>query len=450
MNASSAIFKKYDIRGLFPKEISRETAYKIGFFFAGFLGEGNRAAVGRDDQPCSSELKKAVIQGLVDGGVNVIDIGLSSTPMLCFTVAKLCLKGGIELTASHIADAEHGGMKLAREGGAPLKEKELALIKEKVQKGELNLPKSKGQVENRDIVPLYVDELKRKMGSLPRAKVVMDAGNGTAGLTLGQIFRETNVDVYPLFWETGKGQSCRGSNPKLSRNREPIKKEMLKRGAELGFMWDEDGDRFYVLDSKGEVIDPSFVSFLIGQRLIRDSQEKKVVIDDRTSRIVEDKLGKMGGEVIRSKAWHTEIKKKMRETGAVFGSETSGHYIFKDFYYIDDGILASIYFLQAIAGLGQPLEELLAKLKSEYFISPEINFEIESRGEVSRILGNLEGYYKEKRGEISRLDGLSVNFPDWRFNIRPSETEPLLRLNLEANSRQLLDEKKQEIEKLIK
>jgi len=447
MKVNSNIFKKYDIRGLYPDEIDEAIAYKIAGAFCSILGGKNlRIAVGREDDPRSSlKMRDQIVRGIIEQGCDVIDIGFSSSPALYFAVCNMECDGGIQITASHLP-ANYTGMKLVGQGAVPIgKENGLEQIE------EMGLVAKKadkiGRVEKKDIAPQYIKSLRAKIEDWSELKVVMDAGNGATALYLKEVFSKTGLEIIPLFWEIDGSFPNRGSNVKIAQNRESLQKKIIETGADMGFLWDGDGDRFYVLDNRGEVIDPNFVLLLIGEYLLK--KRDKVVVDIRTAGGIRKELEKLGAEVIVSKAWHTEVKKKMRESGAIFGSETSGHYMFKDFYFIDDGILASIYFLNAIANLDGGLEKKLAELRGKFHISPEKNFEIENMEQAEKILKRIGQYYKERGAQVSTIDGISVGSPNWSFNLRKSATEPLLRLNMEASSQERLKKQEREISMLI-
>lgn len=449
MRIDSNIFKKYDIRGRFPKELNERTVYLVARSFGLFFENKKKIAVGRDGRPSSVFLQEAIIKGLEETGKDVIDIGMTSTPAFYFSVVHFDCDGGIFVTASHLSE-DYNGMKIVGRGAVPIGKKEgLENVQQMIEQGEIDFRKQQGEVVKKDILSFYTKEIKKKVGSISDKKVVMDAGNGMTGLYLGKVFNDSALEITPLFWGVDCSFPNHGANPKEAKNREAAVKRVKQENADLAFLWDGDGDRFYALDSRGEVIDPSFISLIIGRHLISNSKYKKIVVDIRTSGVVEDKIKEAGGEVVRSKTWHPEVKKKMRQEKAVFGSETSGHYIFKDFYYIDDGLLASLYFLEALEKLDKSFEKCLGALRKEYFILPETNFKVQNEKQIQNILRKLENFYKDRGSRIEKIDGLSVYFPEWRFNLRPSQSEPLLRLNMEAKTEKVLQERKEEISSLI-
>jgi phosphomannomutase len=277
---------------------------------------------------------------------------------------------------------------------------------------------------------LYINKIKSFIkDSFKAKKVVLDVGKSTVSLFVDEVFKDSDLEIIKI-------SPNRGMNPKEEEARAWCKEAVLKQRADLGIIWDGDGDRVYFLDRKGRVIEPSFVSVMMGRYL-----RGPIAVDVRSSRVVKDKLE----DVRVIKPWHTEIKFYLRQhPEVVFGAETSGHYIFRDFYLIDDGLLAAIIFLQAFD------EEELKKMRENYFIIEEKNFSVGSQNQQKEILQNLQEIYQDQGGQIIKIDGLTVEFPDWRFNLRASQTEPVLRLNLEANSEKLMKEKEEEVSSLIK
>lgn len=450
MKIKKSIFKKYDVRGKFPDEISRETSFLIGRAFARYLRKNKKERVsivlGREEDENSLKVQEGFVEGVLDEGGEVLEAGATSTPALYFAVSSFKAEGGVQITASHLP-SQYTGFKMVKNKGVNVGKEELEEIR---RMAEEKSPSREGGVRKKiDVKEKYVKELKKRLKDFPRPdlKVVMDAGNGMTSLYLEEVFSNAGFEIVPLFWRPDGNYPNRGSNVKLEENQKKAAAKVKKEKADFAFLWDGDGDRFYVLDDRGEPVDPNFVSLLIARDFVKNKKGKKVVVDIRTSRLVEEKVKEAGGEVIRTKAWHPEIKKKMREEGAVFGSETSGHFIFRDFYFIDDGILASIHFLNALGALKRDFNEVISKWKSLYQILPETNFRIENKKEAAQKLKRVASFYKEKGGMINWVDGVTVDFPDWRFNLRPSQTEPFLRLNMEA--RQGLDEKKREVEKII-
>lgn len=448
MKINPNIFKAYDIRGRYPEEIDKSAFLKIGIAF-GKLTKAKKIVVGRDIRLSSESLTRFLISGLLSQNIKVIDIGLCSTPAFYFAVNKLNFPAGLMVSASHL-EKKYNGVKGVFKNALPLSRKEVLRWKQIALKNdEIRVRLKPQEVIKKDITKDYIASLKCFLRvPLKKYKIVMDTGNAMAGLYLKQVFKQINLDIVYLFSDLDGNFPNRGLNPKLPENRERLVKKIRKIDADLGFLWDGDADRFYVLDNRGKVIDPNFVSALISKYLVTNSKNKKVVVDIRTAKVVKDFVESVGGEVIQCPSWHPEVKFAMRTSGAIFGSETSGHYIFKDFYYIDDGILAAIFFLRAISAEKESLRKILHRLRNKYFILEEENFPIKKREKTIQILKNLERYYR--KGKIIKIDGLRVDFPNWYFNLRLSETEPFLRLNLGADSKEIIKEKRNEIMKILK
>ena len=278
----------------------------------------------------------------------------------------------------------------------------------------------------------------------------MDAGNAMAGLSIEKVFKNTELEIVPLYTELDGNFPNHETNPKIEENQKDLKKKILEEKADLGFMFDGDADRFYAFDRNGGVIAPSYVSALIGRYMIKNYSGDKIIIEVRTSDVVKDLVKEVGGEILVVKPWYVMIKLALAENpDAPFGSETSGHYLFRDFYKIDDGILAALVFLQAISVEEKNIDEILNELRKKYFVIEETNFEFADQKKQENKLTEMEEYYKSKGGRIEKIDGLSVFFPDWHFNLRASETEPVLRLNMEADSESLMKEKTKELSDII-
>ncbi len=446
-----SIFKTYDIRGKYPQDVNERVFEALGQAFFD-LTEAQEIVVGSDNRASSEKLRKSVIFALSSRGAKVIDIGFCTTPAFYWAVCHFKAQAGLMVTASHL-EKDFNGLK-------PVKSKAQVLTTEEIQDWKqitLNLDKKAnsriqaGEIIKKDIRDEYAADLRKHINlDLKDLKIVMDAGNTVVGNYLPHIFKNTNLKTIALFWRLDSFFPNRGLDIKIARNRKALVEKIKKEKADLGFIWDGDADRLYILDSQAQVIDPSFVSAIIAKYLIAQSGRKKIVVEIRTSKVVGDEVAKAGGEIIVSQAWHTEIKTAMRkELQAIFGSETSGHYIFKDFYCLDDGILAGIYFLNAISLEQKNLMEILKDFKSRYFIIEETNFSIPNQEKGEQILEKIEKYYENKQGRFSKIDGLSIDFKDWRFNLRQSKTESVLRLNLEADSQDLMEKKQKELSAII-
>ncbi len=451
-----SIFKAYDIRGEYPNQLNEKTAFRIGQVFAGYAkdnnpsGEPKKIIVGRDIRLSSESISQALIDGITSTGMDVVDIGLASSPHFNYSAAHLNFPAMV-VTASHM-EKQFNGFKLAFSGNITLTKEQLLEIKEIVLSDkEIEVSQMKGGVEEINILDDYITEIKQFIKfPFKKLKVVMDAGNCMAGLSIEKVFANTELEVVPLYTDLDGNFPNHETNPKIEENQQDLKKKITEEKADLGFMFDGDADRFYAFDRNGEVISPSFVSALIGRYLIKNYSGDKVIIEVRTGNVVKDLVEGAGGEVLVVKPWYVMIKLALAENpDAVFGSETSGHYLFRDFYKIDDGVLTALIFLQAISVEEESIDAILSELRKKYFIIEEINFEFDDKKKQQDKLKELEEYYRSRDGEILKIDGLSVIFNDWHFNLRASESEPLLRLNLETNSKGLMEEKTREVAELV-
>ena len=451
------IFKAYDIRGEYPGQLNKETAFRIGQVFADYVrknnpsGEPKKVIVGRDIRLSSESISKALIDGITSTGMNVIDIGLASSPHFNYSAAHLNFPAMV-VTASHMKK-QFNGFKLVFSGNITITKEQLAEIKEIVLSDEeIKISETEGTVEKINILDDYIAEVKQFIKfPFKKLKVVMDAGNCMAGLSIEKVFANTELEVVPLYTDLDGNFPNHETNPKIEENQQDLKNKITEEEADLGFMFDGDADRFYAFDRDGKVISPSFISALVGRYLIRNYPGDKVIIEVRTSDVVKDLVEGAGGKILVVKPWYVMIKIALGENpDAVFGSETSGHYLFQDFYKIDDGILTALIFLQALSVEEKDVDAILSELRGKYFIIEEINFEFADKEKQQNKLKELEEYYKSNGGKILKIDGLSVIFDDWHFNLRASESEPLLRLNLEANSEELMEEKTKETSEMIR
>lgn len=446
-----SIFKTYDIRGKYPEDVNEQVFEALGQAFFDLTG-AQEIVVGSDNRACSENLRKSIIFALSNQGVKVIDIGFCTTPAFYWAVCYFNAPAGLMATASHL-EKDFNGLKPVKMGALAFTAKEIQDWKQIILSPDkkINPGVQAGEVLKKDIRDEYTAELRKRISpDLKDLKIVMDGGNTAIGLYLPHIFKNTNIKTIPLFWRLDGSFPNRGLDIKKAENRQALAEKIKQEKADLGFIWDGDADRLYILDSQGRVIDPNFVSAVIAKHLIAQSGRKKAVVEIRTSNVVKNEVNKAGGEIIVVKAWHAEIKAAMKkDSQAVFGSETSGHYIFKDFYCLDDGILAAISFLNAISSEQKAFQEILKDFRNKYFIIEETNFPIPNQERGQEILEKIEKHYQNSGGRISKIDGLSIDFKDWRFNLRPSKTEPVLRLNLEADSQDLMEKKQKELSAII-
>ncbi|HRY82626.1 MAG TPA: phosphomannomutase/phosphoglucomutase [Candidatus Moranbacteria bacterium] len=443
------IFKAYDIRGVYPTELNEEIAYKIGQSFANYA-KSESIIVGRDTRLSSPSLAENLIKGIADQGVNVIDIGLCSTSCFYYTVGE-SEYSGIMVTASH-ASKENNGFKMVFGKNVPLTKEQILELKKIVMGEQSPISGTKGSITEEDPTNNYVQVVKNSIKEkIKPLKVVMDAGNGMAGLYIEKVFSGLGINIVPIFTELDGNFPNHETNPKLPENREKLKEKVIAEKADLGFMFDGDADRVCVIDRNGKLLDYSLLMAILAEYRVKNSSKKKVVIETRTSTIVHDWVGKVGGSVMVSECWTIPIKLKMQnDPDVIIGGETSGHYVFPELHEADDGIMSALTFLQAISVKEEPIDGIIEDFRKKYFVMDETNFEMPNMQKADEVIGRLREKYSKEGAEILEVDGLSVIFKDWWFNLRKSQSEPVIRLNFEANKKELYDEKKEEIISEIK
>jgi phosphomannomutase len=441
------VFKAYDVRGIYPTELDEDGAYAIGRAVVD-LFEPKRFAVGRDMRVSSELIAAAAIRGAVDGGAEVLDLGMIGTEMLYFAVGELGLDGGLTVTASH-NPKDYTGMKIVRRGALPVGgESGLLDVRDRAMAGVWSNV-SPGRVESVDIWPQYVDRVMSfiDVSALRPLKVVIDAANGMAGALLPPVLdRLPTIDATRYFFEPDGTFPNHEPNPLLPENREFIVRETLKEGADLGVAFDGDADRCFFVDDTGEFVPGDFVTALFAELVLAKEPGAKIIYDVRASWAVPETIERDGGVPLINRVGHAFIKARMRKDHAAFGGEVSGHYYFRDFSQADTGVVPFLLMLELISRKGQKLSEILAPLRAKYFITGELNTPV---SDVALKLQEIKEHYAGE-GKISHLDGVSVDAEDWHFNVRPSNTEPLLRLNLEAKSEELMESKRDEVLALIR
>jgi phosphomannomutase len=452
--APPGIFKAYDIRGLYGPEMDETTAHAIGRAFARVLARlrGKRPAelrvgLGRDMRLTAPAMAAALRDGLVFEGAEVLDAGMVATEMLYHLVGSRGLDGGAMVTASHNPKA-YTGVKLVREGALALSgEAGIGDVRREIEAG-LGPAPGGGRFEEVDLWDEYRDQALSfvEPRSVRPMVVVVDGGNGMAGPMVGPILRRLGLDLEEMYFEPDGEFPDHEPNPLLEENRRLIEERVRTSGAELGIAWDGDADRCFFIDGRGEFCDGDFVCALLARAALAKSPGATILYDPRSSRAVPDLVAAEGGRSALSRVGHAFFKARMREEGAVFGGEVSGHYYFRDFWCADSGTIPALLMLELLSVGGRGLAELMAEFRSRYFISGEINSEVEDQAAK---MEEIAARYSD--GEITRLDGISVDYPDWHFNVRPSNTEPLLRLNLESLvSREDMERKRDEVLSLIR
>ena len=451
-----SIFKAYDVRGTYPDQMDERLAYRIGRAFARVLSDlqdtpvGDlRVGVGRDMRLTAPDMAAQYVRGIADEGADVLDVGMVGTEMLYWTVGSRELDGGLMCTASH-NPAGYTGAKLVKRGALALSgDSGIGELREIVTAGEPGEPAAeRGRVEQEDIGDAfrrdalgYIDA-----SALKPLTVVLDGGNGMAGPMVGPLLDQFPLEQVRTYWEPDGEFPDHEPNPLLEENRRFIIDKVRETGAELGIAWDGDADRCFFIDDGGEFVAGDFLTALLAEALLRKEPGATVLYDVRASRAVPDLVAEHGGTAEVNRVGHAFFKTRMRETGAAFGGEVSGHYYFRDFYCADSGTIPALLILELLSVEGKKLSELLAPLRAKYFISGEINSEVED-GEAK--MEELRSRYSD--GRLGELDGISIDYEDWHFNVRPSNTEPLLRLNLESVvSREHMEERRDEVLELIR
>jgi phosphomannomutase len=442
------VFKAYDVRGIYPDELDEAGAEAIGRAYVEQF-EPRRIAVGRDMRLSSPAMQEALMRGAAAAGSDVLDIGLVGTEMVYFAVGSLGLEGGIMVTASH-NPKEYTGMKLVRRGALPVGgESGLLDVRDRALASNTVLQAlSGGSIEAYDIWPAYVDRVLSfvDIAAIKPLRVVIDAANGMAGAMLPPVLERLPIEAVPCYFEPDGSFPNHEPNPLLPENREFIVAKTLVEGADLGVAFDGDADRCFFVDDTGEFVPGDFATALFAESVLAKEPGAKVIYDVRASRAVPETIDRAGGEALINRVGHAFIKARMRKEDAAFAGEVSGHYYFRDFSQADSGVVPFLLMLELISKKGQKLSEILAPLRSRYFITGELNTPV---ADVPLKLQELKERYAAE-GAVSHLDGLSVDADDWHFNVRPSNTEPLLRLNLEATSEELMERKRDEVLAVIR
>jgi phosphomannomutase len=452
--ANPEIFKAYDIRGVYGEDIDADTAELIGRAFAQVIAELEdkpttelRLGLGRDMRLSAPELAAAYRQGMCAEGATVLDAGQVGTEMLYYLVGSRELDGGLMCTASH-NPKKYTGAKLVRRGAVALSgDAGIGEVKAKVEAGLGEAPGG-GEFEE---VELFGEFRERALSVIDRdqikpLRVVVDGGNGMAGPMVGPLLEELGLDLVEAYWKPDGNFPDHEPNPMLPENREFIMREVVDQKADLGIAWDGDADRCFFIDEQGNFVDGDFLTALLAESVLGKHPKATILYDVRASRAVADVVDRAGGRALMNRVGHAFFKTRMREEQAMFGGEVSGHYYFHDFYCADSGTLPALLILELLSQRGATMSELLEPYRSRYFISGEINSEVEDQDAK---LEELASRYED--GRQYRLDGLSVEYDDWHFNVRPSNTEPLLRLCLESlRSREDMERRRDEVLSLIR
>jgi phosphomannomutase len=436
------VFKAYDVRGLYGAELDEEGAYAIGRAYVEQF-DPRGVAVGRDMRIHAPAMQRAVMEGAADGGADVVDIGMVGTEMLYFAVDELGLDGGVMVTASH-NPKEYTGMKIVRGGALPVGgESGLFDVRDRALRGFGEVER-RGTIEETDIWPGFVERVLSfvDVAAIKPLRVVIDAANGMAGAMLPPILeRLPMIDAVRCFFDPDGTFPNHEPNPLLPENREFIISKTREEHADLGVAYDGDADRCFFVDDAGDFVPGDFVTALLAESILEKEKGGKVIYDLRASWAVPETIERAGGVPLINRVGHAYIKHRMRKDDAVFGGEVSAHYYFRDFSQADSGTVPFLLMLELISKKGKKLSEILEPYRSRYFITGEINTPVP---DVALALQKLQDRFGGD-GTVSHLDGVSVESDDWHFNVRPSNTEPLLRLNLEARSQSLMERKRDEV-----
>jgi len=443
------LFKAYDVRGIIPQELNPDIAYRIGRAVVAFLNV-TEVVVGRDMRVSGPALSGALIDGLRDQGASVVDIGLVSTDALYFAVGKLGFGAGIMITASH-NPANYNGFKICREEARALSmDTGIGDIRDLVVSGAFPAVESgtRGDLDQRDILDDYVQHTLSMIDPtrIKPLKIAIDAGNGMAGELIPRVAKSLPCEIVPLYFELDGTFPNHEANPIEPENIRDLQRTVLDQGCDLGVAFDGDADRMFLIDEKGAFISGDMTTAMVSIQMLKQHPDSAIVYNLICSRTVPETIEANGGRAIRSRVGHSLIKAIMRKEDAIFGGEHSGHFYFRENWYADSGLIALLTVLELMSDDGQPLSEILRPIDTR-FRSGEINSEV---GDATAVIGRIEERYANEGATIDHLDGLTVGFDDWWFNLRGSNTQPLLRLNVEAEEAELLKEKSSEVLGLVR
>jgi phosphomannomutase len=442
----AGIFKAYDIRGAYPDELNEVIARKIGAGFARLLN-AQRIVIGRDMRLSASDLANALIEGVISSGASASDIGMVTTPLLYYAIIKGKFDGGAMVTASHLPGGMNG-FKLCREEAIPLSGAQGLPALERLVEEE-TLPEPISELRNSyrklDFMDDYIESLCRFVHNPGPLKVVVDAGNGMAGPEVVRLFKRfPSWDLIDMYMEPNGEFPHHIPNPLLPASTADLQARVVAEKADLGVAFDGDADRAGFIDEKGERISEDLVTALIAEFFLTKEPGSAILYDLRSSRVVPEVITRLGGKAVRSRVGHSFIKAKMREENALFAGELSGHFYFRDMGFVDNGLLTMVQMFNYLSLKKAPLSSLIQPLK-KYSSSGEINIKVNKR---EAVFSALKVKFKDAR--IDHLDGLTVEYDSWWFNLRPSNTEPVIRLNLEADDLAVMEEKKSDVLKIIK
>ncbi len=447
MQVNPGIFKAYDIRGIYPDDLNEEAGYAIGRAFAAFLGV-DTVVVGRDMRLSGPQMFDAVTRGLMDQGADVINIGMVSTDQYYYACATLD-HAGIMVTASH-NPAQYSGLKMVKKMPQLLSGDEgIQDLRRIVENDDFSEPTRPGTMSEEDLSDDFVEMVMGliDVDALAPLKVIADTGNGMVGPILKRIYKRLpNINLTGMYLDPDGSLPNHGLDPLQPENRAELEQRVVAEGADVGFAFDGDGDRFFTIDDRGQFVSGDFLTALMGQYYLEKYPNSKILYDVRGSWAVPDLISAAGGTPLVERVGHAFMKARMAKEDAAFAGEVTGHYYFKDFFFADSGIIPSLVILEMLSKKKARLSELLKPLEEKYFISGEINTRISGHPQAK--MQELAAIFSD--GKTEWLDGVSVTYDDWHFNVRPSNTEPLLRLNLEAKSKKLMEAKRDRILAIIR
>ncbi len=436
------LFKAYDIRGIYGQNLTDEVAYRIGRAAAQYLNVPE-IAVGRDMRVSSPQLAAAMMRGITDNGTNAIELGMTTTDGLYFAVGKFNYAAGVMITASHNPGRDNG-MKFCRAQAFPVsQESGLADIRDLAISGNFTEPAAKGQIIKHDITDAYVQHALSfiDVSKIRPLKVVIDAGNGMAGMIMPHVFKHLPCELVPLYFELDGTFPNHPASPIEPENMADLQKKVREVHADLGAAFDGDADRMFPVDEHGNLVDGSQVIEAVSNSLLRKFPGSTILYNLIVSKSVPALVQSLGGKAIRTRVGHSFIKAEMRKDNGIFGGEHSGHFYFRDNWFADSGLIAFLIILELVSVEGKPFSEILKPL-DHGVRSGEINSTVnDAQGKLKA----LEEHFKQGAQSVDYLDGLTIDYGDWWFNVRSSNTEPLLRLNLEANSQALMEQKRDEL-----
>ena len=441
------IFKAYDVRGVYPDEINEETVYRIGRAFVQYL-HPTTVAVGRDMRISSPALAAALIRGLAEQGADVVDLGLTTTDELYFAVGKFNYPAGIMVSASH-NPKQYNGLKWCRENAIAISSETGGdAIRDLALAGNFPTASRQGEVTQRDVTDDYVGHVLSfiDVAKIRPLKVAVDAGNGMAGMIVPKVFAHLPCELVPLYFELDGAFPNHPASPIEPENTEHLRALVPEQHCDMGVAFDGDADRMFLVDEQGRLLGGDMVTALVAQSLLRKHPGATILYNLINSRSVPELIEREGGRAVRTRVGHSFIKAQMREENAIFGGEHSGHFYFRDNWYADSGLIAFLVVLELISESGKTVSELVAEVDHRVR-SGEINSEVADQEGRMRAIAE---HYTAEGGQVDTLDGITVSFPTWWFNVRPSNTEPLLRLNLEADTAAEMAKRRDEVLHLIR